>query len=320
VHGMQDMQDIQDIQETQDTQGIQDIQDIKDMQDMRSTKDRTDRTEKIYSPAKVNLLLKVLSRRPDGYHNLVSLVDLISLADTLSIEELDDDSILVEDDKGVLPKGPANTMYKAAMLLKEAYAVKKGVHVFVEKNIPIGAGLGGPSSNAATLLKALVRLWSLPVGPQELMNIGVRVGADVPLFLHGKSCIMRGIGEQIEPIQLPELWYVIVYPGIVLHTRDVYEGLKIPLTLAQNDITFSAQLSTAFDIARTMENDLEEAAFSLCPQIQTVKERLREAGAIGSLMSGSGSSVFGVFQNEASAELASGKVRDLGNVFTAHSV
>jgi 4-diphosphocytidyl-2-C-methyl-D-erythritol kinase len=290
------------------------MQDTKDMQDMRSIK------EKICSPAKVNLLLKVLSRRPDGYHNLVSLVDLISLADTLFIEELDDNSILVEDDKGVLPKGSANTIYKAAMLLKETYAVKEGVRIFVEKKIPIGAGLGGPSSNAATVLKTLVRLWGLPVGPRELMDIGVKVGADVPLFLHGKSCIMRGIGEQIEPIQLPELWYVIVYPGIVLHTRDVYEGLKIPLTLAQNDIKFSAQLSTAFDIARNMENDLEAVAFSLCPQIHTVKERLREAGAIGSLMSGSGSSVFGVFQNEAAAELASGKVRDLGNVFTAHSV
>jgi 4-diphosphocytidyl-2-C-methyl-D-erythritol kinase len=284
------------------------MQDIKEM------------AEKIHSPAKVNLLLKVLSKRPDGYHNLLSLVDVISLFDTLYIEQIDEDSVIVDDDKGVLPKGRANSMYRAAALLKETYGVKRGVRVFVEKHIPIGAGLGGPSSNAAALLKALVRLWDLPAGPEELSQLGVRVGADVPLFLHGKSCIMRGIGEQIEPIQLPELWYVIVYPGIVLHTRDVYEGLRIPLTLAQNDIKLSAQLSTAADIARTMENDLERVAFSLCPQIQTVKESLREAGAIGSLMSGSGSSVFGVFQNEAAAELATGKVRDLGNVFTAHSV
>jgi len=274
----------------------------------------------IYSPAKVNLMLKVLSRRPDGYHNLVSLVDVVSLYDTLYIEETDTDSVTVDDDKGVLPKGPANTIYKAAMLLKETFGVSRGVRVFVEKHIPIGAGLGGPSSNAASVLKALIRLWDLPVAPEELVRIGVKVGADVPLFLHGKSCIMRGIGEQIEPVKLPQLWYVIVYPGIALHTRDVYEGLRIPLTLAQNDITLSAQLSTAFEIARTMENDLEKVAFSLCPHIQIVKERLRDAGAIGSLMSGSGSSVFGVFQNEAAAELATGKVRDLGNVFTAHSI
>lgn len=276
--------------------------------------------ETVHSPAKVNLLLKVVSRRPDGYHNLVSLVDIVSLSDTLFIEELPRDTVLIDDDKGLLPKGPANTIYRAAMLLKQTYSVKRGVRVYVEKKIPIGAGLGGPSSNAAAVLKALVRLWDLSVGLDDLVRIGVRVGADVPLFLHGTSCIMRGIGEQIEPLSLPKLWYVIVYPGIILHTKTVYEGLKIPLTLARNDITLSARFKTIFDIARTMENDLEPVVFSLYPQVQTIKERLQEAGAIGSLMSGSGSSVFGVFQSEAAAELASDKVRDLGNVFTVHSV
>ena len=126
---------------------------------MRQKIDRTDRPEKIYSPAKVNLYLKVLSRRPDGYHNLVSLVDIISLADTLIVQELADDSVLVDDDKGLLPKGPANTIYRAAMLLKQTYSVTRGVRVYVEKKIPIGAGLGGPSSNAATVRSASSPLW-----------------------------------------------------------------------------------------------------------------------------------------------------------------
>ncbi len=271
------------------------------------------------SPAKVNLLLKVLGKRTDGYHDIVSIVDIISLHDVLHVEDVDDDIVLVDDDRHLLPAGPANTVYRAAVLLKDAFQVRRGVRFFVEKKIPIGAGLGGPSSNAATALKSLVKMWGLTVTPSELLAMGARIGADVPLFLHGKSCIMSGIGEQIAPVQLPRIWYVIIYPGITLHTRDVYEGLKIPLTLAMNHITLSAQFDTVWDVARVLENDLDRVAFSLHPEIHTAKERLCNAGAIGSLMSGSGSSVFGVFENERDARVAAEKVRDLGSVFVVHS-
>jgi 4-diphosphocytidyl-2-C-methyl-D-erythritol kinase len=189
----------------------------------------------------------------------------------------------------------------------------------VRKEIPIGAGLGGPSSNAATALNALVNLWSLPINSLGLTDLGSKIGADVPLFLYGKSCVMKGVGERITPIKIPCIWYVIIYPGIILHTKDVYGGLKIPLTLAQNDITLSGQLDTVFDVARMLKNDLEKVAFSLHPEIETLKERLQEAGAIGSLMSGSGSSVFGVFENEPDARVAAEKVSDSGSVFVVHS-
>jgi 4-diphosphocytidyl-2-C-methyl-D-erythritol kinase len=271
------------------------------------------------SPAKVNLLLKVLGRRPDGYHDIVSVVDIVSLEDVLRVEEASEDLIVVEDDKHVLPSGPANSVFKAATLLKETYHIKRGVRIFIQKNIAMGAGLGGPSSNAATALKALVKLWGVPAGSSEVFELGAKIGADVPLFLYGKSCIMKGIGEQITPIQIPRIWYVVVYPGILLHTRDVYEGLKIPLTLVQNDITLSRQLDTVFNVAWMLENDLERVAFSLHPEIHAAKERLKKAGAIGSLMSGSGSSVFGVFENEGDARVAAEKVRDLGSVFVVHS-
>ena len=271
------------------------------------------------SPAKVNLLLKVLGKRPDGYHDIVSIVDIISLYDVLLVEEAPEDTITVEDDKHILPSGPGNTVYRAAMLLKKTYEVKRGARLFIEKKIPIGAGLGGPSSNAACALKALVDLWNLPVSSAELMTLGAKIGADVPLFLYGKSCIMSGVGEKITPIRMASVWYVIVYPGIILSTRDVYEGLKISLTFTQNHITLSGQLETVFDVARVLENDLERVAFSLHPEIHTAKERLRRAGAIGSLMSGSGSSVFGVFETEEDARVAAEKVSDLRSVFVAHS-
>jgi 4-diphosphocytidyl-2-C-methyl-D-erythritol kinase len=275
--------------------------------------------ETFTSPAKINLFLKVVGKRPDGYHNIVSIVDIISLNDVLRIEETSEDLVTVDDEKHLLPSGPANTIYRAAMLLKETYHIRRGARLFIEKNIPIGAGLGGPSSNAAAALKALVKIWNVPAGTREIFELGSRIGADVPLFLYGKSCVMTGIGEEITPLELPRIWYVIVYPGIVLHTKDVYDGLRISLTLAQNDITLSWKLDTLFDVVRTLQNDLERVAFSMCPEIKTAKERLREAGAIGSLMSGSGSSVFGVFENEADARVASQKVRDLGNVFVVHS-
>ncbi len=271
------------------------------------------------SPAKVNLFLKVLGERPDSYHEIVSLVDIISLEDELRVEEIPEDAVIVEDDGHLLPSGPANTIYRSAALLKEAYRVKRGVRLFVEKKIPIGAGLGGPSSNAAATLIALVKLWGLPASRADLFAIGSKVGADVPLFLYGKPCVMRGVGERITPIEIPRIWYVIVYPGIILHTKEVYGGLKIPLTLAQNDITLSGRFDTVLDVARVLENDLEEVAFSLHPEIENLKDTLREAGAIGSLMSGSGSSVFGVFENEAEARVAAEKVRDLGSVFVVHS-
>jgi 4-diphosphocytidyl-2-C-methyl-D-erythritol kinase len=275
--------------------------------------------ETYLSPAKVNLFLKVLGKRPDGYHDLVSIVDIISLNDVLQVEGVSEDVVIVEDQKRLLPSGPANTIYRAAMLLKETNHVERGVRISVKKEIPIGAGLGGPSSNAATALNALVNLWNLPINSLGLTDLGSKIGADVPLFLYGKSCVMKGVGERITPIKIPCIWYVIIYPGIILHTKDVYGGLKIPLTLAQNDITLSGQLDTVFDVARMLKNDLEKVAFSLHPEIETLKERLQEAGAIGSLMSGSGSSVFGVFENEPDARVAAEKVSDSGSVFVVHS-
>jgi len=272
------------------------------------------------SPAKVNLFLKVILKRPDGYHNLVSLVDPVSLYDIIHIFEEPTERIIVEDDRNLLPTGSGNTIYRAVTALRERYGVKDGVRIMVEKRIPIGSGLGGPSSNAAVVIREMARLWKIRATSEELLDVGRLVGADVPLFLYGKQCIMRGIGDRIAPAQLPLLWYVIVYPRVVLHTKEVYEGLRIVLTKSENDINLSDKFNTVSDIAELLENDLEEVAFRQCPGIKSIKERLIQAGALGSLMSGSGSSVFGVFESEGGAREASEKVRDLGSVFMAHSV
>ena len=274
----------------------------------------------VLSPAKVNLFLKVTSKRPDGYHNLVSVVDIISIYDVMRLQEARDGEVVVRDDRGLMPRGAANTVYRAIMLIKEHYGIAAGMVVDVEKHIPIGSGLGGGSGNAAAVMKELVRLWGLPDDASELAMIGRRIGPDVPLFLYGKPCVMRGVGERISPIDLPVIWYIVIYPNAVVNTGDVYKNLRIVLTRDENEVTFSGKFLRVGDVAEILENDLEEAAFFLCPQIKTIKERLRKAGALGSLMTGSGSAVFGVFEDETDTRKALEKVEGLGSVFIAHSV
>ena len=273
-----------------------------------------------HAPAKVNLFLKILSKRPDGYHNLISLVDLLSIYDLLHFETIPEDTIQVEDDKGILPSGEANTVYKAAKLLKETYKVPGGVRIFVEKIIPIGSGMGGPSSDAAATLKALVEMWKLKVPETELARLGASIGADVPLFLHGGPCIMEGIGDIITPVTLLSLWYVVVYPDTAISTKEVYGRLRIVLTKEENDYKFMGIFKSIGDIADNLENDLEQIGIEMCPTIKTIKEKLVEAGAVGSMMSGSGSSVFGIFKNGRDARKAAQFLGDLGGVFVGQSI
>lgn len=272
------------------------------------------------SPAKVNLFLKVISRRADGYHNIVSLVDVITLHDELFIEEVDEDAVIVDDNLGILPKDEGNTVYRAAMALKERYGIRKGIKIFIEKRIPMGSGLGGPSSNAATTLKALVQIWDLDVDGEELASIGKGIGADVPLFLFGKPSVMKGIGDLITAVALPRLWYIIVYPNYFMSTREVYEGLKISLTKEENDVKLRRHFLHIAEVSSILENDLEKVAIPICSKIKDIKEKLAGAGAMGSLMSGSGSSVFGIFENQGDAVRALPVVQDFGSVFLARSI
>jgi 4-diphosphocytidyl-2-C-methyl-D-erythritol kinase len=272
------------------------------------------------SPAKVNLLLKVISKRPDGYHNLVSIVDPISIYDSVLIKERKQNAVSVKDPSGILPDGPTNTIFRAAMLIKETFGIHTGVEVTILKKIPMGSGLGGGSGNAATVIKELVRFWDLKIDFDELISLGRKIGSDVPLFLYGRPCVISGVGEMITPISLPSLCYIIIYPNVVLSTREVYEGLRIVLTKEANEVTFSGPFLTARDIAEVLENDLEPVAFKKCPIIKTIKERLLQSGAVGALMSGSGSAVFGIFENRDSAANAVHELADLGRVFIADSI
>jgi 4-diphosphocytidyl-2-C-methyl-D-erythritol kinase len=244
----------------------------------------------------------------------------MSLYDILHVEEEPSGNVIVKDDRGLLPEGERNTVFRAVMLLKKRYGVARGVRVFIEKNIPIGSGLGGPSSNAATALKALNVIWGLHIEEEALRALGAEIGADVPLFIYGRSCIMEGIGERITPVSLPRLWYLVIYPNMVLSTVEVYRRLKIVLTKGENDIKLTGNLATAYDVSRILENDLENVGTLMCPTIEDVKERLIGAGSIGALMSGSGSSVFGIFESEGKARSAFRSLEGMGSLFVTHSI
>ena len=163
-------------------------------------------------------------------------------------------------------------------------------------------------------------MWGLKIDEETLLKLGAEVGADVPLFLYGRSCLMEGIGERITPVSLPRLWYLVIYPNMILSTAEVYRRLKIVLTKGENDIKLTGNLASAYDVSRILENDLENVGMLMCPTIQDVKERMMGAGSIGTLMSGSGSSVFGIFESEGKARDALPFLEGMGSLFITHSI
>jgi 4-diphosphocytidyl-2-C-methyl-D-erythritol kinase len=256
---------------------------------------------RILAPAKVNLFLAILGKRADGYHEIVSVVDIISLYDVLHVEEVDRDEIFVADREGVLEGGEGNSVYRAVKIVKERFGIGRGMRIHIDKGIPIGGGLGGSSTDAAQTLKVLNQLWRLGLSMEEMIDLGKEIGSDVPLFLYGAPCIVRGRGERVEPFDLPRLTYLVVYPGIPLSAGDVYGSLERP----QHGKDLPPGLEKGrLGLPLMLRNDLEPAAISLLPVIAEMKEEVNKSGAIGALLCGSGSSVFGIFKSRAQLEEA----------------
>lgn len=259
----------------------------------------------LLSPAKVNLMLDVLGKREDGYHEIESIMTRISIFDELSIHIEEREGLEVTC-TGPAPSGEKNIAYKAALEILKRCPDKIKVKVHIKKNIPVAAGLGGGSSNAATVLLGLNNMLGTGLSRDELMRIGAKLGADVPFFVFEKPAIARGIGEILEGIDLPKMWFVLVNPNIPVSTADVYRGLnlKIGLTKERFDINITNFSSGVEGAARNLHNDLEDVAIRMHPEIGFVKDELLSVGAVSALMSGSGATVFGLFANRERAEEA----------------
>ncbi len=256
---------------------------------------------KLKSYAKVNLFLNVLKKRKDGYHEIETLFERISLSDEITLSSAASGIRLTCDSKR-LPLGPKNIAYRAAKLLKDTLGIEKGVVIAIKKNIPISAGLGGGSSNAATVLLGLNRLWKLRLSKAQLLRLGASLGSDVPFFiLDTPFAIGRGRGELLRRVKAPRLkiWHCLVKPAFPLSTKKAYQSLPSScLTPQKADVKMllhSIQRGQGTTLAKLLTNSLEATLNKRVMTILEIKKKLLEQGALGSLMSGSGSCVFGIY-------------------------
>ena len=257
---------------------------------------------KILSPAKINLFLCVTGKRTDGYHELVTLMCCIKLYDTIRLQT-GERVTTVSCDHPEVPEDDKNIAWQAADLfmtrLKRQREVSNGgVRISIEKKIPVAAGLGGGSSNAAAVFLGLNRIYDHPFAKDEIFEMGVSIGADVPFLIQKKPAIATGIGDKLKAYNgLRPLKILLVCPGFGVSTTMVYKNMNLGLTKCAKKLKQFHSDRLDFDIKKHLCNDLEPVTGGLYPDIFAVKESLLNEGAIGVLMSGSGPTVFGVFSN-----------------------
>ncbi|MBE9528874.1 MAG: 4-(cytidine 5'-diphospho)-2-C-methyl-D-erythritol kinase [Proteobacteria bacterium] len=263
------------------------------------------------SPAKINLILRITSKRSDGYHNILSLMQPISLYDEVEVEVNTDGGIDVKADVPGVPNGPENLAYRAARLFLDESGIKSGVKVSIRKRIPHGAGLGGGSSNAATVLVALNELSGAGFSVEKLMALGAELGSDVPFFMLKTSAIATGRGTELRAVKLPSYQYVLINPGFGVSTEWAYSNFILTNGIEDNTLFYSEDTFNDLPwLTRSMYNDLESVTASVHPQIAVIKEALVRAGAEGALMSGSGPTLFGIFSDHARAATAAASLRE----------
>lgn len=253
----------------------------------------------VKAPAKINLSLDVLHKRDDGYHEVKMVMTTIDLADRLDITLLKDDIIQVESTNGVIPNDKRNLAYKAAELLKERFAVKQGCHIEITKKIPVAAGLAGGSSDCAAALRGLNKLWQLGLSLDELAELGAEIGSDVAFCVYGGTALATGRGEIIEKIASPvPAWVILAKPSQGVSTEDIYGQLDVS-TCFHPDVDAMIQAIEERDyknMCAQLGNALEDVTLKLYPKVAKLKGKMKQLGADGVLMSGSGPTVFGLTQ------------------------
>ncbi|NSW92229.1 MAG: 4-(cytidine 5'-diphospho)-2-C-methyl-D-erythritol kinase [Firmicutes bacterium] len=273
--------------------------------------------------AKINLSLDVTGKRQDGYHNIKTIMQTIELYDRVIIS-VAEKGIEVKCDCGKVPPGKGNIAYKAAELFIERYGIDRGVKIIIEKNIPVASGLAGGSADAAAVIKGMDRLFECGADEEDLIYLGRNIGADVPFCIKGGTVLAEGIGDVLtELVQLPRTYILIVSPDIEVSTRWVYESLNIRKISKRPDMELlleSIRKGRIDLLAKNMVNVLETVTASKYTVINIIKEKLKELGALGSIMSGSGPSVFGIFTDKQTADKAYKMLMYNGwNVFTTET-
>jgi len=264
---------------------------------------RRDGGVQVRAPAKVNLFLEVHRRRPDGYHDLATLMVTVGLYDTLDVRETPDGTVQLSCDHPGLSTGADNLVVRAAQLLRSRFNVKQGAAVRLEKRIPLAAGLAGGSSDAAATLAALDRLWGLGLSKGQLAQLGAEVGSDVAFFFHAPAAWCTGRGEIVEPSAVGRpLDLVLAGPSAGLSTASVFGALTVPETPADGAAARAALAAGDVSaLGRALFNRLEEPAIGLYAEVGRLRQALSELGPAGVLMSGSGTTVFALTDGPAEA-------------------
>jgi 4-diphosphocytidyl-2-C-methyl-D-erythritol kinase len=252
--------------------------------------------------AKINLTLRVHGRRADGYHEIETVFQTVTLHDRLTFEARDDGRLELVCDAADIPCDESNLVHRAAAALRESYGGVRGARIHLEKKIPAGGGLGGGSSNAAVALVGLARLWKIEAGRDALAKIGASLGADVPFFLTGGTALGTGRGTDIHPLaDAPVKQLLLVTPNVKVSTAEAYKSLNAhALTKAVSPVNLTvsrAQAEISGSLPAALRNDFEPVVYQLYPEIARARDALVAVGASGVLLSGSGASVFGLFEN-----------------------
>lgn len=268
-------------------------------------------TEKFSLPgfAKINPALHVLGKRDDGYHEIETIFQTISLHDTLTFSPIEENRIELTCDDSSIPVDGNNLIVLAANTLQETLKTKNGARIHLEKRIPSPGGLGGGSSDAAIALLGLVYLWNIKTSKNELEKLGAKLGADVPFFFTGGTALGKGLGTELSPLEdMPKKQLLVVTPNVSVPTAEAYKALNASRLTKKSLVSILASSRWSEVIADSIQtnfhNDFESVIFRLKPEIEKVKNALIEYGANGALMTGSGASVFAIFDNKETREEA----------------
>ncbi|MEK6647106.1 MAG: 4-(cytidine 5'-diphospho)-2-C-methyl-D-erythritol kinase [Candidatus Firestonebacteria bacterium] len=263
----------------------------------------------IFAPAKVNLFLEILNKRKDGYHNIRTIFQTINLFDILYLKE-SSSGIKLHCTDSSIPNDNRNLAYKSAKLLINKLKIKRGVSILLEKNIPVGAGLGGGSSDAAAVFHGLNKMWELGLNNNELINMARDIGADVPFFITGGTALGSGIGDKLKKLkEMPESFFILVKPDFNISTEFAYNLVdknkktknKLTINGYYNKILNSFKKGDIKAIAGNLYNDFEDVIFEKKPVLTAIKEMLIKTGGIGALMTGSGSAVYAIVESQKEA-------------------
>ncbi len=269
---------------------------------------------KLHSYGKINLFLDIIEKLQNNYHTIKTVMQSIDICDEIVLNSLNDNKIIIECSDPKIPVNEKNTCYKAALLIKNTFFINTGIHIYINKNIPSEAGLAGGSGNAAALIMGLNEMWNLNLSLEEMCSLGVQIGSDIPFCIIGGTCLAEGIGDKVTELN-NFTWnnILIIKPEFSMSTAFVYQNLASDYynLYSKNNILKYISSYDYEKAAMCVSNTLEKVVEKYHPEINDIKKLMIENGAISSVMTGSGSAVFGLFKDSASLNRAQKKAKEI---------